>query len=79
MNYIMNLDYDVGWRLLYKIVEAKEESRAHDIYASIYPHFKEDTYLTFDEFYGNRNSKICTLPTEQILKETNAIKAKYGW
>jgi len=79
MKYIMDLDYDDGWLLLHKIIAEKAESRAHDIYASIYPHFKEDTFKTFDDFYGNRNSKICTLPTDQIVREASVIKAKYGW
>jgi len=79
MNYIMNLDYEDGWQLLNKIVAENAEARAHAIYASTYPHFDKDTYMTFDEFYGNRSSKICTLPTEQIIKEANAIKAKYSW
>ena len=79
MTYILEMDYADGWQLLIKAKERQNEERAYQFYCSIFPHLEADKRMTFEEYYKKRETQICTLPTEQIVKESQALKEKYGW
>ena len=78
MSYILTLDVDTAIRLIRKAFEMREEERAYQLYASVFPQFNKNNFKKFSEFYKTQTQPISTRSTEEILAEANEILKKAG-
>ena len=74
LDYIMNLDWDTGLRLIDKIMEKQSETKSWQLYCSIYPNFNKDNFIPFSEFYKKPSKKINSKPISQIIAEGEKTK-----
>lgn len=78
MSFVMSLDIDTAIRLIHKAFHKKEEDRAFELYASIYPNFTKNNFKKFTEFYKVQTEPISTKPSEDILSKAKEILRKAG-
>ena len=79
IDYIMNLDCLTGARLIVKAREREEEQKQWKLYCSIYPHFTEESFIPFDEFYNKKKIVRSGKAKEEIFDEVDKMRKKHGW
>jgi hypothetical protein len=65
----MEQDIYTGAQLIMKAKERREESRQWQLYCSIYPNFKKETFVPWSEFYKKPTAKVTRKSTAQILAD----------
>ena len=78
MSFVMSLDIDTAIRLIHKAFQKKEEDRAFQLYASIYPNFTKNNFKKFTEFYKVQTEPVSTRSAEDIMATANEILRKAG-
>lgn len=63
----MELPADEGMNLIQQAFSMREEQKAWELYAQVYPWFTADNYISFDVFYNRR-------PTRKAEKAETGIK-----
>lgn len=79
LSYIMDLDFEIGLKLILKARERQEEGRQWLLYCSAYPHFTKDNFMTFKQFYDKDKLKVSKKSKEQIFDEVKALRKRKGW
>ena len=72
IEFVLNLDIDVGIKLIIKAMKEKRKDRAFKLYAGIYPYMDEESFVSFEEFYISMtadNGKS----TDEILEDINSL------
>jgi hypothetical protein len=78
MTFIMTLDVQTVLGLLHQAFQKREEERAYQLYASVYPHFTKNTFKKFSEFYQGQTQPVSTRSSEDILNTAAEILRKAG-
>jgi hypothetical protein len=74
----MSLDVETAIALIRKAFQKKNEDRAFQLYASVYPHFKKENFKKFEEFYKQPKQEVSTRSKEEILADAMEIMRKVG-
>jgi hypothetical protein len=56
----------------------KEEERAYQLYASIYPNFTKSNFKKFSEFYKVQSHEVSTKSSEEILAKARELMIRAG-
>ena len=75
---ILQMDIDTAIELIRMAFQKREEDRAFQLYAAIYPNFDKKTFKKFSEFYKVQTGPISTRPAEDIMAEAEEIMRKAG-
>ena len=78
MSFIMSLDIETVIGLIQKAFQKKEEDKAFQLYASIYPHFDKNNFKKWSEFYKVQTEPISRKSSEEILSSAEKILKKAG-
>ena len=77
INFVLNLDYELGIKLINKALEKQQEDRMWLLYAGIYPNMDKKTFVPFEKFFKKpKDIKVSKRPAEEILQEAMEIHAK---
>ena len=72
----MNQDYEIGIRLIAKAREEKSRDEHWLLYCSIYPHYTEESFMPFSEFYKPKK-QVVGRSKEAILADVKKMREKY--
>lgn len=81
IEFVLNLDIDVGMELIFKAYEEREKEKLFKLYSNIYPYMTEETFITFEEYYNeclinsNQNQKTAT----EIIEEIKDMYENTAW
>ena len=78
MSYILTLDVDTAIRLIRKAFQMREEERAYQLYASVYPHFSKSNFKKFSEFYKVQSHEISTKSSDEIMAKARELMIRAG-
>ncbi len=78
IDFLFNLDVETAIELIRRAFQKREEDRAFQLYASIYPHFKKENFKKFSEFYKVQTEPVSTRSKEEILADAMEIMRKVG-
>ena len=76
MPYIMELDYQTGWRLIRKARERQDVGKMWILYANMYPNFTKKNFIKFEDFYKTTTYTVSTRSVEDIMKDVDEIRNK---
>ena len=78
MSYILTLDVDTALRLIRKAFQMREEERAFQLYASVYPNFDKKNFKKFSDFYKVQSTEISQKSSDEILEKARRLMIMAG-
>lgn len=76
INYFMNLDYDIGIKMLWKLKEKNEEKKCWEMWLVQYGHMTKETFVKFEDFYKPKQIEISDTKEEDIFLNYMNIKSQ---
>ena len=82
IEYINNLSWQDGIRLINKAVEKNNEQRLWNLYCTIYPNMDEKTFMSFEKFKKPSETKVENKATEiktndDAIEKAEAVRRKF--
>ena len=81
IEYINNLSWQDGIRLINKAVEKNNDQRLWDLYCTIYPNMDKETFISFEKFKKpsvkaeSREPEVKT--NEEAIEKAEAVRRKF--
>jgi benzoyl-CoA reductase/2-hydroxyglutaryl-CoA dehydratase subunit BcrC/BadD/HgdB len=76
------MDIEDGIQMISQIYEKQREDRHFTLYVSQYPHFTEENFITFEEFYKphkQADEVVETKSSQEILADVRELLNSNNW
>lgn len=75
MDHINKMPLSFGCKVIFRELEKKEESKAWEMWLTLYPKMNNENFMPFSEYLRKLKNPISQRPKEDILAEAEAIRA----
>ena len=76
IDFVMHLDLIDGLKLYAKAREEKQKERLYQAWVSLYPHFREDTFISWEDYRDRHIHMPATAATTAIIKSAEQLIAE---
>lgn len=74
IDFVLQLPYSDGMALILKAFEKRQEENMFRLYTSAYPHFSEDKFKTWEEFYVKPNVNTQPIKLQSVDEILLSVK-----
>ena len=74
--YILNSDITFGINMIIEAMNQKRRDESYILYASLYPNFTKENFITFDQYYNKSSNKShgsMELDKNKVMNKVSSI------